>query len=124
MKRKGYLIKGVIVLLSVLFLVGLPLQNSWGKEKEIKLNLATFTPPTGTIGEAIKWYADEVGKHTDQRVKIKVFWAQSLAKQMELPHACRTGTADMVAMVPAYHPELFQSFAASSETLLLWGGVR
>jgi len=122
MKRKGYLIKGVIVLLSVLFLVGLPLQNSWGKEKEINLNLATWGPPTGAIAQGIQWYADEVVKRTGHRVKIKIFWAQSLAKQMELPHACRTGTADMVAMLPVYHPELFPFMAANMECLILWGG--
>jgi TRAP-type C4-dicarboxylate transport system substrate-binding protein len=121
-KRKKYLSKGIMVTFLVLFLVGMPLQESWGKEKEINLNLATWGPPTGTIAEGITWFASEVGKRTNDRVKIKVFWAQSLAKQMELPHACRTGMADMVAMLPVYHPELFLSMGANMETLILWGG--
>jgi len=122
MKKKEYLIKGIMVTFLALFLVGLPLQDSWAKAKQIKLNLATWGPPKGTVAKAIQWYADEVEKRTDGRVKVKIFWAGSLAKVKELPHAVRTGTADMAALIAVYHPELFQSLGASMECVILWGG--
>jgi len=122
MKRKRYVIKGIVVLISLLFLIGLPLQDSWAKTKQIKLNLATWGPPKGTASTAIQWYADEVEKRTDGRVKVKIFWAGSLAKVKELPHACRTGAADMVAMIAVYFPELFPCFASTMECMILWGG--
>ena len=115
------LIKGIMVAFLVLFFIGMPLTNSRVEAKEIKLNMATWGPPKGTIAKALQWYVDEVGKRTDQRVKIKIFWAGSLAKPMELPHAVRTGTADMAAMLSGYFQELFPFAAVGLEVLLLAG---
>jgi len=119
MDRKKKLVKWVMVMFLVVFFASLPLQNSWGAEKKIKLNFGTFNPPKGPLGGAINWFVDEVHRRTDNRVEIKIFWAGSLAKTLELPNAVRTGTADMALLVACYFPDIFPSIAANLETLFL-----
>jgi len=117
-KRKKW-INRVMVMFLVVFFASLPLQSSWGASKQIKLNFGTFNPPKGPLARAINWFVDEVERRTDNRVKMKIFWAGSLAKTMELPHAVRTGTADMALLVTCYFSDRFPSMAANLECMFL-----
>jgi TRAP-type transport system periplasmic protein len=92
--------------------------------QSIELKLATWNPPgEGEQSEGITWYANELEKRTNGRVKIKIFWSQSLAKQMEMPRAVKSGLADMATIVGSYHPELFPYDFGSSQAALVLAGA-
>ncbi len=99
---------------------------AWNKEacaQQIELRLATWNPPppdVGDIAAGIPWYANELEKRTQGRVKIKVFWSGSLIKQMEAPRGIKSGMTDMGTVVGVYHPELFPyGMGASQATMVL-----
>ncbi|MCQ1061162.1 TRAP transporter substrate-binding protein DctP [Photobacterium sp. ZSDE20] len=59
------------------------------------LRFATNTPPDGTVsGKLIKEFAERVGKETDKRVRVRVFWNGSLGSQQEYLQQIQTGIID------------------------------
>ena len=90
----------------------------------IELRLATFAPQgEGDLAVGIPWYADELEKRTNGRVKIKIFWSGSLAKSLELPRAVRSGMADMATVIESYHPELFPYSSSAGQAALILAGA-
>jgi TRAP-type C4-dicarboxylate transport system substrate-binding protein len=79
------------------------------KEKVIKLNLAHFLAESFT--EWTEWdsyFAKEVEKRTNGRVKIIIHWSQSLGKIPDLPELCSKGAVDIMATTPSYSPTWFR----------------
>jgi TRAP-type C4-dicarboxylate transport system substrate-binding protein len=67
---------------------------------EITLNLGhPFPEKLVTLTSWEKWFAQEIEKRTDGRVKIKIFWAQSLGKTSDLPDLVQSGGVDMTMLV-------------------------
>jgi TRAP-type C4-dicarboxylate transport system substrate-binding protein len=53
------------------------------------------------------WFAKEVERRTEGKVKVDVYWGQSLAKGRELLKATQTGIADMAYVASAYYVDQF-----------------
>lgn len=62
----------------------------------MKLKFATFTAPTGSLGENIVWFLKEITRRTGGKVQFEQFWQQSLLKDADVVAGCGAGTADMV----------------------------
>ena len=111
------LMAGLIVAGLVLVFMGAAIP-SHVKAAEITLNLGhPFPEKLVTLTSWEKWFAQEIEKRTDGRVKIKIFWAQSLGKTSDLPDLVKSGGVDMTMLVPGYYPALFPLAMASNQ---LW----
>lgn len=62
--------------------------------------------PESTPGSGIDvWFADTVYQRTRGRLKIKIFWANSLSDPRDNLSLISRGVLDMAAMSPGYFPE-------------------
>ncbi len=59
-----------------------------------------------------KWFAKEVEKRTNGKVKIKIFWSGALGKAKENLGLLQQGAVDMAAMSPGYFPAQMPFYAA------------
>ena len=85
---------------------------------EITLNMGhPFPEKLVTLTSWEQWFASEIEKRTGGRVKIKIFWAQSLGKTSDLPDLVQSGGVDMTMLVPGYYPAHFPLAMASNQ---LW----
>ncbi|MBN2041960.1 MAG: TRAP transporter substrate-binding protein DctP [Spirochaetes bacterium] len=64
-------------------------------EKPIELRFAHTIPPFVPLAKAYQNWAAKVAKDTKGRVKINIFWGESLLKATELYRGTQTGVADM-----------------------------
>ena len=70
---------------------------------EITLNMGhPFPEKLATLTSWEKWFAGEIEKRTSGRVKIKIFWSQSLGKTSDLPDL--DGLEVTIAVENAYLP--------------------
>ena len=46
----------------------------------IKLRMNHWSPAVTVGAKVDKWWADEVGRRTNGRVEVKIFWAESLGQ--------------------------------------------
>lgn len=79
------------------------------KDKVITLHLAHFLAES--ITEWTAWdsyFAEEVGKRTNGKVKIVIHWSESLGKIPDLPELCSRGAVDIIATTPSYSPTWFR----------------
>ena len=84
----------------------------------IKLNLGhPFPEKFESLTSWEKWFAKQIESRTDGRVKIKLFWAQSLVPTSDLPDLVQSGGVDMSMLVPGYYPARFPMAMASNQ---LW----
>ena len=85
---------------------------------EITLNMGhPFPEKLETLTSWEKWFAAEIEKRTNGKVKIKIFWSQSLGKTSDLPDLVQSGGVDMTMLVPGYYPARFPLAMASNQ---LW----
>jgi TRAP-type C4-dicarboxylate transport system substrate-binding protein len=85
---------------------------------EITLNMGhPFPEKLETLTSWEKWFAKEIDKRTNGKVKIKIFWSQSLGKTSDLPDLVQSGGVDMTMLVPGYYPARFPLAMASNQ---LW----
>ena len=97
--------KGIsLFIMSLLLILCVFVGASIASEETIKLTLADNTPPTGLRGEAVKLFLEEIEKHTNGRVQIDVFWAESLLKGKEILKGVKDGIVDIGFINTAYYP--------------------
>lgn len=113
--------KIILILLMVLFVLA-SISSIYAAEKTYELSLADSTAPVGLRGEALKLLLEEIEKHTDGRVEMKVFWGQSLLKAKEILKGVQEGIVDMGYLNPNYYPE--KMFVNSSFAVLPQGPTR
>jgi len=53
------------------------------------------------------YYAKEVERRTNGRVKIKIHWGESLGKVADFPELVSSGAVDIIATTPSYSPTWF-----------------
>jgi len=63
--------------------------------------------PRGPAVEGEGWFAEQVTKRTNGRVKIDVGWAESYGKARELPESVKSGAVDLATVVPHFNPDPF-----------------
>ncbi len=86
----------------------LSLAASPARAADITLNLGhPFTEKLTTLTSWEIWFADEIEKRTNGKVKIKIFWSESLGKTSDLPDLVSSGGIDMSILVPGYYPARF-----------------
>ena len=111
-------------LVSCLSVIGLALVvmgfSSPGRAQaaEITLNMGhPFPEKLVTLTSWEQWFAKEIDKRTNGKVKIKIFWSQSLGKTSDLPDLVQSGGVDMTMLVPGYYPARFPLAMATNQ---LW----
>ena len=97
---RGYSLNKLLI--SVL-LVGiyffLPLSAGLAAEKVYEFKLANFYPPLSSFNSAVwPFWAEQLDKASNGRIKIKVFPAEQLAKSEDLWEAVTAGIADMITL--------------------------
>jgi len=99
MKSRRYL-----VALTSVFLIAFFCMAALANAAPIELTFVDYDTPTslsGALGQMIK---EEIEKHTEGQVKIKVFWGTSLLKGAEILNGVKDGTVDMGIVNPNYYP--------------------
>ena len=116
-RRLKHLVAGLII--AAISVAGLGLVGPADvRAAEITINLGhPFPEKLVTLTSWEKWFAQEIEKRTNGRVKIKIFWAQSLGKTSDLPDLVQSGGVDMTMLVPGYYPARFPLAMASNQ---LW----
>src|SRR3974377_1334841 len=79
----------------------LPLQSAEAnpQAKPLVLRIAEMSPPAGTRAEFLKKACKEVETLTEGRVKIEIYWSESLVKVKEMPRAIQRGLCDIAWVI-------------------------
>lgn len=76
--------------------------------KVITLNLGSpWAEGLRSLTDWDNYFAQEVEKRSNGRVKIKIHWAEALGKTADLPQLLASGGMDMTVIVPSYYPAKF-----------------
>lgn len=62
---------------------------------EFRIKYAAASPPGSQTSVPIRWWAEQVEKRTNGRVKIEFFWSSSLVKGPDILNAVRNGIVEM-----------------------------
>jgi TRAP-type C4-dicarboxylate transport system substrate-binding protein len=89
----------------ILFFLAAFVLSVQAADKPIKLTLADSTAPTGIRGNGVKILLEEIEKHTRGRVKVEVYWGESLLKAKEILAGVKDGIVDMGYINPNYYPK-------------------
>lgn len=101
---------GLFAAAVLLFTVAFHTPAQAGDFKPKTLRYATVVPPQSFWGKMQKWWADEVEKRTDGRLKVQIFWMESLSKWKDMLPAVKSGIADVGVPSSTYHPSDFPLF--------------
>jgi TRAP-type transport system periplasmic protein len=71
---------------------------------EMNLRAAQGVGSTGFASETLQWWADEIERRTDGRVKIEIFWGGSLIAWTDIPAAVAGGAVDIGHVPSTYDP--------------------
>jgi TRAP-type C4-dicarboxylate transport system substrate-binding protein len=90
--------------------------------KPLVLRFAHMSPPRGTQAEYLQKACKEVEKGTEGRVKIEIYWSESLVKVKEMPKAIQRGVCDIAWVASVYHPAEVPLWTHYDALLYLPGG--
>ena len=93
------------VVLTFLFSLGIFSTPAFAKSRI--LNYGSGVPPKSWFAQQEKWWAGEVEKRTQGRLKIKIFWMGSLVKWKDMLHGIKSGILDIGVTSSTYHPSDF-----------------
>ncbi|MCL4801536.1 MAG: TRAP transporter substrate-binding protein DctP [Burkholderiales bacterium] len=74
------------------------------------LKMANVVPEGSWFGRQHKWWAGEVEKRTGGKLKVQVFWLESLAKWKDALPAIQSGVADLAWVSSTYFPSEFPGY--------------
>ena len=97
--------KNIIVIFLIVLFALLSIDSIYAAEKIYELTLADTTAPVGLRGAGVKLFLEEVAKHTNGKVKINVYWGESLLKAKEILNGIETGIVDIGYIEANYNPE-------------------
>jgi len=72
--------------------------------KPITLKFADAIPQQSWFGQQHQWWANEVEKRTGGKVKVQIFWMESLVKWKDMLPGVQSGMADLGWISSTYHP--------------------
>jgi TRAP-type transport system periplasmic protein len=72
--------------------------------KPMTLRFADTVPEKSFYGGLHKWWASEVEKRTGGKIKIQIFWMESLVKWKDMLEGVQSGMADVGWITATYHP--------------------
>jgi TRAP-type C4-dicarboxylate transport system substrate-binding protein len=90
--------------------------------KPLVLRFAHMSPPRGTQAQYLEKACSEVEKGTEGRVKIEIYWSESLVKVKEMPKAIQKGICDIAWVASVYHPAEIPLWTHYDALLYLPGG--
>ena len=70
----------------------------------IELKFSTINAENNVLAVAHKWWADEIEKRTDGRVTVRIFWADSLVKGVDMLVGTGQGLTDVGVSTVGYYP--------------------
>ncbi len=68
------------------------------------LKFADTVPEKSFYGGLHKWWASEIEKRTGGKIKIQIFWMESLVKWKDMLEGVQSGMADVGWITATYHP--------------------
>jgi TRAP-type C4-dicarboxylate transport system substrate-binding protein len=86
----------VVIAISLTFLFTLLSTASMAQEmKPVTLKMANAAAETSWFGPHHKWWASEVEKRSGGKIKIQIFWMESLVKWKDMLPGIQSGMADL-----------------------------
>lgn len=104
-KRTGLFV--ISTALSLMLMLNLGVFSTIAFAETRTLKYANHVPPKSWIGQQEQWWADEVEKRTQGRLKVQIFWMGSLVKWADMLHGIKSGIADVGTTASTYHPSDF-----------------
>lgn len=97
-----------LLLIAVCFLTvaewGDPQAALCQKTTPMKLRLSVHYPPTSVAADLLKIAVNEVEQRTEGRIKIEVYWSESLLKGREVLRGIEKGACNLGWVTPNYNP--------------------
>jgi TRAP-type C4-dicarboxylate transport system substrate-binding protein len=78
--------------------------------KSQTLKMANVVPEGSWFGRQHKWWVGEVEKRTVSKIKVQIFWIESLAKWKDALPAIQSGVADLAWVSSTYFPSQFPGY--------------
>jgi len=104
MNRTRWMYMAVLLSLVSLFLWEPRGAGAASPAKPLVLRLAEMSPPTGTRAEFLQKACKGVETLTEGRVKIQIYWSETLVKVKEMPRATQRGLCDISWVIAIYTP--------------------
>jgi len=128
MNMRKALCFSVIAALAVFFVSAACVPSTaLAKEYSKTLRFASPMPPQSFAGQMHQWWAKELEKRTNGRVKIKFYWMESLVKWKDMLHGVSSGIADIGLVASTYHPSdlpLYMLTDMPYNAVDYWAGTR
>ncbi len=74
------------------------------KEYSKTLKFAQPVPPGSFSGKIHQWWANELEKRTNGRIKVQFYWMESLVRWRDMLQGVSSGIADLGLPNPTFHP--------------------
>lgn len=84
----------------------------------LNLKLAHFGPSNFTGAKVDQWFADEVKKRSGGKIRIQIFWSESLGKANEVLDLVASGAVDLGATSPGYFPNRLPLTGATNSVMM------
>lgn len=84
-------------------LTALPTANAQSYP-EMNIRVAHFFSSAGPQSQIDAWWASEIEKRSGGKIKVKIFWAESMGKASEILDLVGSGAVEMGATAPGYFP--------------------
>jgi TRAP-type C4-dicarboxylate transport system substrate-binding protein len=84
-----------------------------GMAQELKpqtLKMANVVPENSWFGRQHKWWVSEVEKRTGDKLKVQIFWLESLVKWKDALPGIQSGVADLAWVSSTYFPSEFPGY--------------
>ncbi len=100
------MVRLVAVGVGLLFVMGVFATTCMAQEagKPLTLKFANPVPQNSWFGTQFQWWGNEVEKRTGGKVKIQIFWMESLVKWKDMLRGVQSGIADIGWGSSTYHP--------------------
>ncbi|MFH1673622.1 MAG: TRAP transporter substrate-binding protein DctP [Pseudomonadota bacterium] len=98
---------GCVVFFFIMALVTVGAVDAQTTSKPLVIRVAEISPPTGPRAEMLQKAMADVERLTEGRIKMEVYWSETLVKTKEIPKAIQRGVADIGYCAPTYHPAEF-----------------
>ena len=93
----------LLILLTGFFLVAGSISGVHAGDVK-NLKFASPVPPQSFYGKYQQWWADELEKRTNGRLKVKIYWMESLVKWKDMLQGLKFGATDIGLPSATYHP--------------------
>ena len=78
--------------------------------KPMTLKMANAVPEKSWFGNQHKWWASEVEKRTGGKIKVQIFWMESLVKWKDALPGIQSGMADLAWVSSTYFPSQLPNY--------------